>query len=504
MSKKLLPGLLAIFLTAMPGWSQNHVHNTTQSQLRNVGFSDSFISRLQTNRPTSVGKSRVSLIPNPSNENISFDPESFETEPPAAGIPDMPPAPGGGAIEIPSAQNLPPLPANLNLEGDSGPSPVAMNSSQARQPTSNSGKPQASKPGKSTKKTSNKRTNTAKSSTRSAPVVQSIPNLPVLSQQGPYATAQRYAPVQAYGSGPGQEIYSQEPLSLPPISQAPTSRMTLPPVSRQAVMEMSLQEAVSRVLACNFAGLTGLNQTTSADVSQEGSFKMGFHTNWFTLERVYDRVLASGESGRFFEAPLFFNYAATNDLEFALMLPILDHTVKSRILWPADFRDSGLGDTKLSFKYRVFDNPQYQMRGAFGLGFKFPTGSDEKGLGTGKTDFEVFTAFSKNFERIIAHLNLGYVMTGDPNTQFYPDGLADIFYYNIGLEYPHANNVTVMAEVNGQDWGSEGLKLDVVPSIRYTPTENFALDLGVPISVTNDQRYGYNYRLTFGVTTFFR
>ena len=95
-------------------------------------------------------------------------------------------------------------------------------------------------------------------------------------------------------------------------------------------------------------------------------------------------------------------------------------------------------------------------------------------------------------------------MTGDPNTQFYPDGLADIFYYNVGIEYPHNDSVTVMAELNGEDWGSEGLRIDVTPGIRWTPTENFAFEVGVPIAVTNDQRYGYNYRIVFGLTSFFR
>ena len=269
-------------------------------------------------------------------------------------------------------------------------------------------------------------------------------------------------------------------------------------------MQVQLGEAMSRVLACSFSGLTGLNQVIAADVSRAGSFKMGFHSSWYSLDRVYNRVLASGEEGDLLELPLFFNYAVTNDLEFALMMPVLNYTIKSRILWTKDFRESGVGDTKLSFKYRVFDNNQYQMRGAFGLGFKFPTGSDDKGFGTGQTDFEVFTAFSKSFERVIGHLNLGYVMTGDPNTQFFPDGLADIFYWGVGLEYPHTNNVTVAAEVHGLDQGSEGMKIDVTPTLRYTPTENFAFDVGVPIAVTNDMRYGYNYRLTFGVTAFFK
>jgi hypothetical protein len=331
-----------------------------------------------------------------------------------------------------------------------------------------------------------------KKSASKAPIVTSLPSLPPASAQ-------------TMNMGQGGEVYSQDPFRLPPVSSLPEpSRVTLPPISRDAMMTAPLGEAVTRILSANFFGLTGLLQTTSADVSQEGSFKMGFHSSWFQLDRVYDRVLASGESGEVLEMPLFFNYSVTNDLEFALMLPVINYEIKSRILWTRDFRESGTGDAKLSFKYRVFDNPQYQMRGAFGLGFKFPTGSDQKGLGTGKTDFEVFTAFSKNFERIIGHVNLGYVMTGDPNTQFYPDGLADIFYYNIGVEFPHNHNVTVMAEVNGQDWGAEGMRIDVTPGLRYTPTENFAFDIGVPIAVTNDQRYGYNYRVRMGLTAFFR
>ncbi len=317
----------------------------------------------------------------------------------------------------------------------------------------------------------------------------------------------RPAPVVKSGNkrGGGGEIYSQEPLELPPVTTLPVpSRTVLPPLYSDTMMTVPIEEAVTRVLACNMSGYTGLTHTTSADVSKAGSFKMGFHSSWYDIDRVYDRVLASNESGDLLELPIFFNYAVTDDLEVVYQIPVVDYTIKSRILWTKDISESGTGDSKFAFKYRVFDNPQYQMRGAFGLAFKFPTGNDSKGLGTGKTDFEIFTAFSKSFERIIGHLNLGYVMTGDPNTQFYPDGLADKFYYNFGIEYPHTHNVTVMAEVCGEDWGAEGLKVDVIPGLRYTPTENFAFEVSVPIAVTNDQRYGYNYRLVLGLTTFFQ
>ena len=323
----------------------------------------------------------------------------------------------------------------------------------------------------------------------------------------PVPQQQRQAPVvrSQNGGARGGEIYSQEPMNLPPVTNFPVpSRTALPPIHHDAMMTIPLDEAITRVLACNIGGMTGLIQTTSADVSKAGSFKMGFHSSWFDLDRVYDRQLASNESGDMLQMPIFFNYALTDDLELVYTIPVVNYTIKSRILWTRDISESGTGDSRLGFKYRVFDNPEYQMRGAFGLGFKFPTGDDSKGLGTGKTDFEIFTAFSKSFENIVGHLNLGYVMTGDPNTQFYPDGLADKFYYNFGIEYPHTHNVTVMAEVSGEDWGAEGLRVEVTPGLRYSPTENFSFQVGVPIAVTNDQRYGYNYRLIMGLTTFFQ
>ncbi|MFA7145821.1 MAG: transporter [Candidatus Riflebacteria bacterium] len=344
--------------------------------------------------------------------------------------------------------------------------------------------------------------NTALPSINQAPVVRSQSGAP----QQAYRQPQQY---QAKGAqliqSRGNDVYSQQSINLPPVTTLPVpSRTALPPLYSDTLMTVPLDEAVTRVLGCNMLGFTGLTNTVSADVSKAGSFKMGFHSSWFDLERIYDRSLATNESGEKLELPLFFNYALTDDLEAVLNIPIIDYTAKSREIWTRDLSESGVGDMKLGFKYRVFDNAEYQMRGAFGVAFKFPTGSDDKMLGTGKTDFEIFTAFSKNFEKIVGHLNLGYIMTGDPNNQFYPDGLADKFYYNLGIEYPHTHNVTVMAEVAGEDWGSCGMKVEVIPGIRYAPTENFAFEVAVPICVTNDQQWGYNYRLVVGLTTFFQ
>lgn len=322
-------------------------------------------------------------------------------------------------------------------------------------------------------------------------------NAPVVSSNGGKTTNRR--------KNTQNSSYSGQSVDLPPVTTLPVpSRTALPPLYSDTLMTAPLEEALSRVLGTNSKGFTGLSVTTSADTSKAGAFKMGFHSSWFDLEKIYNRTLATNESGERMDIPLFFNYAVTDDLEMVLNIPIVDYTAKSREIWRRDLSESGVGDMELGFKYKVFDNSEYQMRGAVGAVFKFPTGDDDKMLGTGKTDFEIFTAFSKNFEKIIGHLNLGYVMTGDPNNQFYPDGLADKFYYSIGIEYPHTQNVTVMAEIAGEDWGSCGMKVEAIPGIRYTPTENFAFEVAVPIAISNDQMWGYNYRLMCGLTTFFQ
>ena len=350
------------------------------------------------------------------------------------------------------------------------------------------------------------------SESSSAPKQMSLPPITVSESSSPKSsniakpvTAKKSSKAPVVKSKKSSEVYSQDSVSLPPVTTLPVpSRTVLPPLYSDTMMTVPIEESVTRVLACNMGGFTGLIETISADVSKAGSFKLGFHSSWFDIDRVYDRSLSNNESGDMLTIPLYFNYALTDDLEVVYTIPIVDYTIKSRILWRNDISESGCGDSTLGFKYKVFDNPTYQTRGAIGLGFKFPTGSDDKGLGTGETDFTIFTAFSKNYERIVAHLNLGYTMTGDPNTQFYPDGLADKFFYNIGIEYPHTHNVTVMAEVAGEDWGAEGNKVDIIPGLRYSPTENFSFEVAVPISVTNDQRFGYNYRLVLGLNTFFQ
>ncbi|MBQ3643255.1 MAG: transporter [Candidatus Riflebacteria bacterium] len=350
------------------------------------------------------------------------------------------------------------------------------------------------------------------SESSSAPKQMSLPPITVSESSSPKSsniakpvTAKKSSKAPVVKSKKSSEVYSQDSVSLPPVTTLPVpSRTVLPPLYSDTMMTVPIEESVTRVLACNMTGYTGLIETISADVSKAGSFKMGFHSSWFDIDRVYDRTLSNNESGDMLTIPLYFNYALTDDLEVVYNIPIVDYTIKSRILWRNDFSESGCGDSTLGFKYKIFDNPTYQTRGALGVAFKFPTGSDDKGLGTGETDFTIFTAFSKNYERIVAHLNLGYTMTGDPNTQFYPDGLADKFFYNIGIEYPHTHNVTVMAEVAGEDWGAEGNKVDIIPGLRYSPTENFSFEVAVPISVTNDQRFGYNYRLVLGLNTFFQ
>ncbi|MFC1744077.1 transporter [Candidatus Riflebacteria bacterium] len=276
-----------------------------------------------------------------------------------------------------------------------------------------------------------------------------------------------------------------------------------PPLYNETSPSRKGEYKFEKQLGVNTDGLTGLSVMRTAEVSPWGTFKVGFHVLWNQLEKVYGSSLGVGESGNFTFYNIFFNYVPMEQLEAVLLLPVTSYSVNSRLFSPLNRRESGMGDVELAFKYQMFDNIEYDLKGAFNLGFKMPTGSVDRQLGTGEADFETSLAFSKKFEKVYGHLNLGYVLTGDPNNTFYPNGLADLLYYNVGIEYPHNENITISAELNGEDWGSNGLKVDMTPSIRYSPTKNFSIDLSIPVSVANEQRNGYNYRVITGLTALF-
>jgi hypothetical protein len=101
--------------------------------------------------------------------------------------------------------------------------------------------------------------------------------------------------------------------------------------------------------------------------------------------------------------------------------------------------ESGLGDVMLS----AFNTVMNERRDAFGLDLggkvKLPTADEQRGLGTGETDYAVQADVFKPFGNLTAFGSLGYRIYGDPPGLT----LRNVPYYAIGASYRMAPEGTV-------------------------------------------------------------
>lgn len=88
---------------------------------------------------------------------------------------------------------------------------------------------------------------------------------------------------------------------------------------------------------------------------------------------------------------------------------------------PTAARESGLGDISLSGTYR-FGAVLGSLHSAMTVRAKLPTGSEERGLGTGGTDFAGQLDFFRSFGTVTPFASLGYTAFGDGSFYTLEDG----------------------------------------------------------------------------------
>jgi len=137
--------------------------------------------------------------------------------------------------------------------------------------------------------------------------------------------------------------------------------------------------------------------------------------------------------------------------------------------------ESGLGDVVASAFYNVLDERKGGLGIDLGFKIKLPTADEQKGLGTGETDYAFQADFFKPFGATTLFGSVGYRIYGDPPGAT----LRDVPYGSIGVSYRLAGDSSVGAAydyrphiVNG---GSEISELTAFWSKRMSPEWKFQL-----------------------------
>ncbi|HEX9756634.1 MAG TPA: transporter [Nitrospiria bacterium] len=138
-----------------------------------------------------------------------------------------------------------------------------------------------------------------------------------------------------------------------------------------------------------------------------------------------------------------FTQGVINNLDFGVSVPVI---FKSG-------RDSsdGIGDIRIKSKLRFLKGREANpLSLSSQLFIKFPSCDRSKNLSpecTGEPDVGLIGIASKEFFPILVHLNLGYVLTGNPNNQSF----RDVFQYSLAFDILTViDPLHVIAELAGE------------------------------------------------------
>jgi len=154
-----------------------------------------------------------------------------------------------------------------------------------------------------------------------------------------------------------------------------------------------------------------------------------------------DRGLFEFEAGAAYEGysdsdywsfPIGLTYGLVQNVEigFAFGGQILDATK----------RESGIGDFGIGAKWRFLESEPMGARHALVPSVKLPTADEQKGLGSGETDYDLTWVVSWAVgDRTGLHYNLGYAWIGGEE--------KNVVHYGLALDYQLADPIQWVGEV---------------------------------------------------------
>lgn len=115
-------------------------------------------------------------------------------------------------------------------------------------------------------------------------------------------------------------------------------------------------------------------------------------------------------------------------------------------------RDAGNSDLTLSGKYQLTTQDGARPAQALTPAIKFPLADSDRGLGTGKTDYNLtWSASWKIVEIIWLHANLGFTLVGADNGEY-----DDRIHYGIATDIEVVEGVKALGEIFAQDTFGDG------------------------------------------------
>lgn len=147
------------------------------------------------------------------------------------------------------------------------------------------------------------------------------------------------------------------------------------------------------------------------------------------------------------------------------------------------YDEKGLSDISFEVKWRFFEKDGI----SFGLkpGISFPTGDDEKGLGTGKTGYHVFLIGSKEAAPWAFHANLGYIRNENKTEEE-----KDLWHVSLATTWEVVKDLRLVGNIGmgkNADKSADNDPSFLIAGVIYSVSENSDLDAGVKYGLNSSE-----------------
>jgi hypothetical protein len=175
-------------------------------------------------------------------------------------------------------------------------------------------------------------------------------------------------------------------------------------------------------------------------------------------------------------------YGIIDNIDIAVGIPYMFIDQKSDD-GSIDSNDSGISDTTLDVKVRIFEKDGLSL--AVKPGLSFPTGDDDKGLGAGKIGYHLFVIGAKEVGPWTFLTNIGYIRNETDS-----DEEKNIWHMSVAATFAVDKHWKIVGDAGVQrntdkDGGDDPIY--ALAGVIYSPAENIDLDLGIKTGVTSSE-----------------
>ena len=222
------------------------------------------------------------------------------------------------------------------------------------------------------------------------------------------------------------------------------------------------------IAAVFWSGLAFAGHPLATDDS--GTQGKGNYQFEFTGE--YETTDEAGIVTRESEVAATLTYGLAESLDLAVGIPYDSFSGLSETGEKAT--EQGGSDMSLAAKWRFFerDGLSVAAKGAITL----PTGTEDKGRGTGKVTYSAVCIVTKDLKPLAVHANVGYLRN---ESDF--DERRDIWFASLAAEYSVSDSVKIVANVGQErnaDKTSDVNPFFVLGGVVYAVNDKFDVDLG--------------------------